>query len=101
VLLPAGTSRSTSARVVKASTEGVTLTEHIANAETCQKLNLLTIHGIQFEEILSNFFAVMEDVFPGFTQLSGQEKVIGLILNEPIICKVSAKFSADIYEDRV
>jgi hypothetical protein len=40
----------------------------------------------------------MEDVFPGFTQLSDQEKV-KLILNEPTICKVSAKFIAA--EDRV
>jgi hypothetical protein len=40
----------------------------------------------------------MEDVFPGFTQLLDQEKV-KFILSEP--SKVSAKFIADIYEDRV
>jgi hypothetical protein len=40
----------------------------------------------------------IHDVFPGFTQLLDQEKV-KLILSEPTICKVFAKFIADIYED--
>jgi hypothetical protein len=40
----------------------------------------------------------MEDAFPGFTQLSDQEKV-KLILSDPTICSVSAKFIADINED--
>jgi hypothetical protein len=57
------------------------------------------IYCKKFEEIRSNFFATMEDVFQGFTQLLDQEKV-KLILSEPTICKVSAKFIADIYEDR-
>jgi hypothetical protein len=40
----------------------------------------------------------MKDVFPGFIQLLDQEKV-KLIHSEPTICKLSAKFIADIYED--